>query len=130
MVHRLGAPEIVHVQPFDAKLFAQLIFSSFVFGTPASYAKVYSNQTAHATTARIPSWFEFIRRPRLLGRPCQAGFAGVGFRHEKPLRFRAGPAGAAQAFMDCGDMSPLSKRRHGVEPENRNTNRGFHGFHG
>jgi hypothetical protein len=44
--------------------------------------------------------------------PCQAGFAGGWFRHEKPLRFRAGPAGAAQAFMDCGDMSPLSKRRH------------------
>jgi hypothetical protein len=40
------------------------------------------------------------------------GFAGVWFRQEKPLRFRAGPAGAAQAFMDCGDMSPLSKRRH------------------
>ena len=39
------------------------------------------------------------------------GFAGVWFRHEKPLRFRAGPAGATQAFMDCGDMSPLSKRR-------------------
>jgi hypothetical protein len=50
-----------------------------------------------ATAARIPSWFEFIRRPRLLGRPCQAGFAGVWFRQEKPLRFRAGPAGAAPA---------------------------------
>jgi len=24
-------------------------------------------------------------------RPCQAGFAGVWFRHEKPLRFRAIP---------------------------------------
>jgi hypothetical protein len=43
-----------------------------------------------AATARIPSWFEFIRYLRLLGRPCQAGFAGVWFRHEKPMRFRAG----------------------------------------
>jgi hypothetical protein len=65
-----------------------------------------------ATAARFPSGYEFIRRPRLLGHPCPAGFAGVWFRQEKPLRFRAGPAGAAQAFMDCGDMSPLSKRRH------------------
>jgi hypothetical protein len=52
-----------------------------------------------AAAARIPSWFEFIRFPRLLGRPCQVDFAGVWFRHEKPLRIRAGPAGAAQAFM-------------------------------
>jgi len=48
-----------------------------------------------AAAARIPSWFEFIRRPRLLGHFCQAGFAGGWFWHEKPLRFRAGPAGAA-----------------------------------
>jgi len=29
--------------------------------------------------------------------PLSAGFAGVWFRHETPLRFRAGPAGADQA---------------------------------
>jgi len=69
---------------------------------------MFANSTV---AARIPSGFEFLRRPRLLGRPFQAGFAGGWFRHEKPLRFRAGPAGAAPAFMDCGDMSPLSKRR-------------------
>ena len=55
---------------------------------------MFANFTA---AARIPSEFEFIRCPRLLGRPCQAGFSGGWFRHEKPLRFRAGPAGAAQA---------------------------------
>jgi len=53
--------------------------------------------TNFAAAVRIPAWFEFIRHPQLLSRPCQAGFAGVWFRQEKPLRFRAGPAGAAQA---------------------------------
>jgi len=43
--------------------------------------------------------------------PFSGGFCGWLVPHEKPLRFRAGPAGAAPAFMDCGDMSPLSKRR-------------------
>jgi len=46
---------------------------------------------AHADAARIPSWFEFIRHPRLLGRPCQSVFAGGWLRQEKPLRFRAIP---------------------------------------
>jgi hypothetical protein len=91
-----------------------------------------------AAAARIPSGFEFIRNEEsrnagekpvhgfmgslskrefiqrlLTSSPTSItnGFAGVWFRHEKPLRFRAGPAGATQAFMDCGDMSPLSKRR-------------------
>ncbi len=31
---------------------------------------------ANAAAARIPSGFEFIRRPRRLGRPCPAGFWG------------------------------------------------------
>src|ERR1035437_9709674 len=50
-----------------------------------------------AAAARIPSEFELFRRPCLLDRPCQAGFAGVWFRPEKPLSFRGGPAGAAPA---------------------------------
>jgi len=41
--------------------------------------------------------------------PYRNRVAGVWFRQEKPLRFRAGPAGAAQAFVGCGDMSPLSQ---------------------
>ena len=77
-----------------------------------------------AAIARIPSWFEFIRNEEsrnagekpvhgfmgslskrgfiqrlLTSSPTiiTNGFAGVWFRHEKPLRFRAGPAGAAPA---------------------------------
>jgi hypothetical protein len=77
-----------------------------------------------AAAARIPSGFEFIRneesrnagakpvhgfmgsllKQRFVQRLLTSsptvitnGFAGVWFRPEKPLRFRAGPAGAAQA---------------------------------
>jgi hypothetical protein len=32
-----------------------------------------------------------LTRISAYSRPCQAGFAGVWFRHEKPLRFRAIP---------------------------------------
>jgi hypothetical protein len=72
-----------------------------------------ATQRQNAAAARIPSGFEFLRHPRLLACSFQAGFAGGWFGHEKPLRFRATPAGAAQAFMDCGDMSLLTTRRHG-----------------
>jgi len=49
--------------------------------------------------------FHKRRHPRLLGRPCQAGFAGVWFRQEKPLRFRAGPTGAATSPSGPGKSS-------------------------
>jgi len=80
---------------------------------------IFANSTA---AARIPSGFEFIRNEEsknagakpvhgfmgslskrgfiqrlLTSSPTSItnGFAGVWFRQEKPLRFRAGPAGAA-----------------------------------
>jgi len=75
-----------------------------------------------AATARIPSGFEFIRNKesRNAGKKPVHGFmvslskpgCGCLVPAGKATALPRHPAGAAQAFMDCGDMSPLSKRRH------------------
>jgi len=58
-----------------------------------------------------------LTRISAYSRPCQAGFAGVWFRHEKPLRFRAIPPEPLQLLwtavtchrFQSADMSAHSK---------------------